>query len=374
MPQTTHTRDYVPPLGTGWDAFLAALLAPIPGERPSGEPLRYEGTYDRINDARREDDPRLAQGVWERDLKRADWPTVAQLCGEALELRSKDLQIAAWLMEAWCKLYGFAGAEAGLKLIDGLCRTYWNDLYPGLDDAEYRAAPFHWINEKLSIQLKFIPLSQVSDLVPVAFTWADWEAARRAEQQQLQTGTKASGVTPSQIQAALQRSSPEFLASEQAHLAGALMAAAELEAWLDTQFQNTGGSGPGLRLFRATLEEIQHELSQIPATLIEPAPMALAAAASASVAAPAGESAVALTAPAPPPSTGGPIQSREDAYRRLAEAAAYLLRTEPHSPTPYLVNRAIRWGHLPLDQLLPEMVRNDSALGELRQLLNLKAE
>ena len=38
---------------------IQELLQPIPGANPAGEPLRYQGTYDRIADARREDDPTL---------------------------------------------------------------------------------------------------------------------------------------------------------------------------------------------------------------------------------------------------------------------------------------------------------------------------
>lgn len=372
MPSTTHTRDYVPRSGAFPEEMRAALLAPLAGERPTGEYLRYEGTYDRIAEARREDDARLGQGVWQKEAKRADWAAVAQICGEALEWRSKDLQIAAWLMEAWCKLGGFAGAAEGLRLLADLCAAYWDDLYPSRDDLEYRAAPFHWIDEKLSVQLKFIPLSEPSDLAPAAFTFADWEMAGRAEQRQLQSGASKNAevvLVPAQIQAAVQRSSPGFLADSQAQLAAARTAAAAMEAFLDAHFTQPG---PSLRLFRDTLENIQQFLSLVPASLPASVTASLPAANLETMAAPAAGSAG--SAAAAGPEASGPIQSRQEAYRRLAEAAAYLLRTEPHSPAPYLVNRAIRWGQLPLDQLLPEMVRNDSALGELRQLLNLNRE
>ena len=37
-------------------------------------------------------------------------------------------------------------------------------------------------------------------------------------------------------------------------------------------------------------------------------------------------------------------QGREDAYRQLRGIADYLARTEPHSPVPYLIYRAVEWG------------------------------
>jgi len=46
------------------------------------------------------------------------------------------------------------------------------------------------------------------------------------------------------------------------------------------------------------------------------------------------------------------IESREQAYRILGEVADYLERTEPHSPTPYLIRRAISWGEMNFHKFL----------------------
>lgn len=43
---------------------------------------------------RREDDPGLPQGVWERELKRADWDKALSLSLGVLRERSKDMQVA----------------------------------------------------------------------------------------------------------------------------------------------------------------------------------------------------------------------------------------------------------------------------------------
>ena len=67
----------------------------------------------------------------------------------------------------------------------------------------------------------------------------------------------------------------------------------------------------------------------------------------------------------------GPIRSRADAYRRLAEAADYLLKTEPHSPSSYLVRRAVEWGHMNLFDVLKQIVRNEGEMDEIDRLLRL---
>src|SRR5947208_11400862 len=99
---------------------IEKLLSPLSADRPAGESLRYNGTYDRIREARKEDDANLPQGAWKTELRKAQWKTVESICIEALSSQSKDLQIAAWLTEAWLNLYSFAGAARGLELMRAL--------------------------------------------------------------------------------------------------------------------------------------------------------------------------------------------------------------------------------------------------------------
>ena len=96
---------------------LPKLLTPISREKSAGDYLFYEGTYDQIQEARREDDAGLDQGVWTTDLKKADWGRVQNLCLDALLKRSKDIQLSAWLMEAWLHSEGFFGLLETLKMI-----------------------------------------------------------------------------------------------------------------------------------------------------------------------------------------------------------------------------------------------------------------
>ena len=51
------------------------LLQPIPGPHPGGASLRYDPVYDKLKEARREDDD-IPQGEWARQRKVADWPLV----------------------------------------------------------------------------------------------------------------------------------------------------------------------------------------------------------------------------------------------------------------------------------------------------------
>ena len=128
------------------------ILNPIAGDNPSGQSLRYAPVYDKIKEARREDD-QLAQGAWQEERKVADWPQVSRLCQEAIATQSKDLQLAVWLAEALLRQNGIRGFTEGLGLCRDLLDKFWDTLYPELDegDTEQRAAPLEWLGSEAQV-------------------------------------------------------------------------------------------------------------------------------------------------------------------------------------------------------------------------------
>jgi type VI secretion system ImpA family protein len=159
---------------------LEALLAPIPGENPAGRSLRYEGTYDAIQEARRADDD-LPQGPWQRARKVADWAGVIQLASEALSTKSKDLQIAAWLVEALVKQHGFSGLRDGLRLLWELNEGFWASLYPESEDGdfEFRVNILKWTNEKLPPSIRAVSITDSDS--GENYSWLHWEESRRVD-------------------------------------------------------------------------------------------------------------------------------------------------------------------------------------------------
>lgn len=107
----------------------ASCLHPF-GEDPYGPALPHDPVCAAIREARREDDPGLPQGVWERELKRADWDKALSLSLGVLRERSKDMQVAGWACEAALMRYGFASLPGGLRMIAGLCSGFGDGLHP----------------------------------------------------------------------------------------------------------------------------------------------------------------------------------------------------------------------------------------------------
>ena len=79
-----------------------------------------------------------------------------------------------------------------------------------------------------------------------------------------------------------------------------------------------------------------------------------------------------ISLPAAPLVVSLELQSRADALRQLAAVADYFRRTEPHSPVSYLVQRAVRWGEMPLEAWLQNVIHDESVLDQLRETLGLK--
>jgi type VI secretion system protein ImpA len=352
---------------------LEALLTPIPGENSAGEPLRYAGPYEAIQEARRADDD-LAQGEWQRETKSADWLGVIALATEALTGRSKDLQIAIWMVEALVKRHGFAGLRDGLRFLRELQERFWETLYPVIEDGdlEARITPFEWLNEKLPVSLRAIPLTRSRD--GDAYAWIHREEARRLENlarqnpEAYQAAVAEGKVTGEQFEKAVAGTPRAFYETLYADLNQSWEECGQLAKTVDEKF---GREAPSLLNVKKALEELRGPLEGIVKKKreLEPDPVALQAAGASALAVPGAPEALAMAVAGSVPFA--PVD-RGDALRRLTAVAEFFRRTEPHSPVAYLVQRAVQWGQMPLEAWLKEVISDETVLARVRETLGLK--
>lgn len=341
---------------------IEKLLLPFSSELHAGASLRYDPVYDQLRELRRGEDNDLPQGVWKSDPKKADWKAVEELCLELLQTRSKDVQVAAWLLEAWIHMHGFAGAAEGFNVLRALCETFWDGLHPNIEgnDVEFRIAPFIWMNRKLIIDLKLIPLTAPESENVKPHDWSDWENACLNTKNTPNESPKALSVA--KFQQSVMLTPTPFLQSTLEAVRRIFMAAEKLDSFLDVKLK---GDAPGLSPIKTLAGSIAGLLSGVleqRGGLVDNQP--------------------------PEPTTAVPpelaadekttcdgmifakVRSRPQAYQLLSEAAEYLARTEPHSPVPFLVRRAISWGSMSLEALMAELVRTPNDLSEISRLLS----
>ena len=357
---------------------VEALFTKIPGDNPAGENLQYSGLYDEIRDARREDED-LDQGLWKHDRKTADWPRVLSIATDALAARSKDLQVAAWLAEALVKTSGFAGLRDGLRVMREMLEQFWDHLYPEIDegDMEARANAIAWMDRPLVLPkaVKDVPITR--SITGASYSFLQWEQSREFDIPERLDDLDSEGLE--RVNELKQRAGEEGkITAEQWRIAKAATRRKfyeeiypllnqcwdEFEGLDRVMDERFGRHTPGLSALKKALDDVRSLVEKLlkEKRILEPDPVDGSA-----VEGEAQDTAV----EAAPGSTSGPIHTRQEALRRLAEVAGFFRRTEPHSPVSYLVQRAINWGQMPLETWLQDVIKNDGVLDHLRETLGL---
>jgi type VI secretion system protein ImpA len=331
------------------------LLNPISGENPCGENIRYAPVYDKIKEARREDDD-APQGDWAHERKTADFVLVVKLAGEALATKSKDLQLAVWLTEALIRMESFSGLRAGLDLISGLITNFWDNLYPEIEDGdvELRAAPLDWLGARMDAALRSLPLTKTG------LNWYRLKEARAvgheedaddSTKQEARAAAIAEGkLTGEDWDAAFKGTPKSYYVDLEATLDGILETITSLSELCGEKF---GEDAPSFSGLRTTTEEIRHTAHGLLQKKRETEPDEVQAQEEIPQ-----EDSVPSEEPVPnqpvapkkPRPAGGPLApdpvDREDAFRRVISVASFLRREDPSSATPYLLLRGLRFGEL----------------------------
>jgi type VI secretion system protein ImpA len=359
---------------------VEALLTPIAGENPAGENLQYAGLYDEVRKERRADED-VAQGDWRKsDTKSANWNQVVKLTTEAISTTTKDLQAGAWLTEALVKLHGFVGLRDGLKLMRGLHERFWDHVYPEADEDgfEGRANSLAWLSSQLARSVKEVLITNASGRANYSyFQWneseefdipekvdsLDAEAQERINELK-QRATTEGKVTSEEWRKAKQVTRRAFYEETCATLDECWEELQALDREMDEKF---GRDTPGLGELSKSLDEVRSLVQKIvkEKRILEPdEPEYDDALSEHTNGEDVGTSAFG--------SSTGPIKTRQEGFRRLAEVSEYFRRTEPHSPVSYLVERAVRWGRMPLEAWLEDVIKEVGVLDNLRETLGLK--
>lgn len=355
------------------------LLVPLSGENPAGEGVQYVGLYDEIREARRTEDSTL-QGDWEREPKVADWFQVESLATEALATRTKDLQICAWLAEALVKLHGFPGLRDGLKLMCGLQEKFWDSVYPEIEegDLEARANALSWMDRQLALAIKEVPITNSATAGP-NYNYLQWEESKQfdipenfdaldAEAQARATALRETATAEGKLTGEDWRKAKNTTrrAFYEEIYAALNECAGEFQALDRIMDQNFAQQTPGLSLLKKALDDVRSIIEKIvkEKRILEPDPVSAGQEETPGDALNGEQAAAGL-------GSTGPVRTRADALRRLGEVAAYFQQTEPHSPVSYLVERAIKWGQMPLEMWLQDVIKDGAVLGQLREILGL---
>ena len=355
-----------------------ALMQPISEEKPSGESQQYSGLYDEIRESRRADE-NLSQGQWQTELKVANYRQVISLAVPALETQTKDLQIAAWLSESLVKENGFAGLRDSLKLLNGLQENFWETMFPEIDegDMEGRANALEWLDREAAFAIKEAKVTGGA-----GYSFFDYEDSKKfdipenidtldsTDQQKYRElsaqAEKENRVTADKWRKAKAASRRAFYEQLQLNLDECLAEHKELNRVIEEKFDRN--QMPGTSQLKKALDEIQTLVKRLLEEKRAEEPDA--ADETPAEAEPTGDGANGAAVGGKTMTVAvGAIQNRSDALKRLADLAEFFRKTEPHSPLSYLIQRAVKWGEMPLESWLQDVIKDETVLFQLRQTL-----
>jgi len=357
------------------DLSLAELAAPIDGA--SGEDLSFSALFDQIKEARRADPDYLTQGDWQTDLKTADWEKVIQLSAQGLAEQSKDLMLVAWLSEGLAQREHFQGITFGLSLAERILESFWHSAFPSLEDGlDERAARLAWLKTTLTDITGGLPITQGQN-----FGVLRYDESRHVENlalqnpKAMQTALAEGKINAEIFQRSVVLSDTEHLRTKALQIAQSLAACERLQATADRLF---GAEAPSF----ASLADMLSRAGQLAEKLLKERGIELH------------PTAVAQTEPEAPGTAGaGPAETmsspaqaaapaamrttplnRDEAFTLLAGIAQFFKQSEPQSPVPYLIERAIKWGNMPLEGWLSDVIKDSNVVDNIRDVLGTREQ
>ena len=333
-----------------------ALARPVSDEEPAGPDLEYSSVAELDRFAAGTPgtiDPSTQELV---GAEEPNWRKVAETATELLG-KTKDLRVAAWLARAELANRGLPGLADGLKLIATLLETFWETLYPLLDRDE-GDDPI----ERLNVLANLAPDPSQSYGSPSA------EALLRTLRGTTIVESREVGrFTVRDLDYVLGRMTPP--AGQTAPAAGLLAAAwktgdaaanqqrrdgiavgqASVQAIVKL-FADHSGQRPNLDLLQQTFRLVGEFYAE------QDAQAAAEAGDGAGDAAEGGSDELGGAGGGGKSPRSGGLASRADAVRILQQVAVFLRKSEPSSPAPMFVDRAVKLLQMDFNAIVKELM------------------
>ncbi len=375
------------------------LLAPVSEEAPGGSELRetpdgntkyfeIKNARDQARQAERrilalgpaealDDETRRERDEAARTVRK-NWPEVQRLAEDILTEKSKDLWVAAWLIEALVRSDGLAGLRDGFRLTRELADRFWDQIHPRPDDDEgygHTVSQLAGLNGVETDGTLIGPLDNVPITAETpsqrALTLADFRAAMNLDKVTPEARAKrlADGAITLDAFEKAQRQTPADVV--QGLLDDAQATLDEFNQLSETLLRLCGEQHhPPTSNIRERLREIVdvlHSQSNRFSPVSGEVTNDSGGNGSLAVSGMQGQGGV-------PVPNANAVYDREEAFRALLRVADYFRRTEPHSPVSYALEQAVRWGRMSLPELMKDLVEDSSVLREVFRRAGIKEE
>ncbi|ELV5025774.1 type VI secretion system protein TssA [Salmonella enterica] len=334
-----------------------ALLAPLTASAPAGENVEFTLEYDEIQRSRQSEPEYLSQGEWTTELKKADWPRVRSQCEALLLHTGKDLQVACWLFEACYQIAGLQGMCEGARFLTAWTQMYWDSGWPLLSEDDEGSRRQNIMDKSAAALKDFLlqfPLFGVPESAFSAWKQAENEEATPGGE----TLPEARLYQAIVYSAWVETLTPGVLCDTMDELSQCLDALTLLAQTLGSCDGLTGAPFSAVLALITTIREalagVWH--TRFPDAEAGPEPEDGN-----------GQGAVGLA-------RGREEMNRTSAVEQLKALARYFRQTEPSSPVPFLIERAVRWTGMSALDWLDDITQDNNNLDQVYFVLKGKQD
>jgi type VI secretion system protein ImpA len=356
---------------------IDSLLNPISATQPTGLDARVEPgiteSYYHLKDARTTARAAERTSLFDNASSEIpEWVTILTKAPQILCEQTKDLEICCWYTEALIRKEGFTGLQLGFKLIRGLIENYWNELYPLPDEdgLETRVAPLTGLNGSGSEGVLIAPIRNVKITSSSSHpNYSLWQYQQALDMQKIhdederQNRSRALGFSLTEIQQSVSETPDAFYIQIIDNIQSCISDYKAISNKLD-EYCDADTSPPSRNIINV-LEECQGAVKHLAGEIISNM--------SKSTEEFGDDDTDDITNKANPQSKDqiNVINSREDAFKQLLKISDFFKKTEPHSPLAAILQRAVNWGNMPLEQLIQELIPDHSSREHYKSLTGI---
>ena len=360
---------------------LDSLLLPISEESPSGEDVRENASptssYQQIKLERNQARAAERQSIDGNDQESYDhWVKIMELAPKIIKEESKDIEIASWYTEAMVRIHGFAGLRDAFRLIKALVDNFWDGLHPMPDEfgMETRVSCLAGLNGEGAEGVLISPIRKVfltEGYAPAPFGLWQYFQALDAQKIKDDAAKKKKidtmGFSLGDIEKAIEETSENFLVNTREDINTAI----EEYKTLGLQLDELCGldDSPSTKAIIEVLEDCVGAVNHLGRAKFPSDAEEVEGAETEEIET--SEDGVTETKKVV---VKGPVASREDAFKQLQEIATFFRKTEPHSPVSYVLEKAVKWGNMPLNELISELITDPGQKERFGELTGVSYE
>ena len=329
---------------------IAQFIAPISEEAPAGIDVRVEAKAQSLyydlkeirHNLRKQEDELLLNNADHASLP--SWQGVIQQAHTLLCTHSKDLEIAAWLVEGLVREHGYQGLIAGAQLLTHLVNQYGEVIYPAADEEGHatRLMSIAMLSGSahpgtVTSAINLTPLAELDDTT--LNIWELYQLKNVPSEQLAQQHLVKS------IEKLTEQQRDDILSTwEQS-----IQAIDDLDLSLSTAYNK---QAPSLLQLKETISGSLKLFNHIVTTFYQQ--------------------------DVPGADTVSteehPVQSHSDrqaAINAMQMALGYYQDKEPHSPILYLLQRCLRWSDQDLHEIFSEIMVHDEMKEDMARVLGM---